>query len=114
MPPLPADGFNRLASAIEQALAPYGFARAGCVSNGPFGSHYADLWNGSRAYRIVWDGKESWLLAQASDCFTDASLPTWTDVALFRTAFTGSAQDVEALFPKLIGAVESHAKRSAA
>jgi len=69
MAAISAATFDALSQAIDVTLVPHGFVPLRVERNGPFGSHYSVFAKESTAYRIVWDGKESWLGAEVSDNF---------------------------------------------
>jgi len=82
--PFPSTDFDALSERVASVLASAGFAPAQTERSSAFGSHYSDFANGAKVYRLVWDGKESWLVLQYCDDVQSSVPSIWSDVALFR------------------------------
>lgn len=82
--------------------------------NGAFGSHFSDYASGAKAYRLVWDGKESWLLAEYCGNFQASSRSHWNDIAIYRVGRNPSARELSKLGDQLIDAVRDHLSSYAA
>ena len=112
--PFPPAEFDALSDRVASLLAPAGFAPEQMERSGVFGSHFSDYANSAKVYRLVWDGKESWLLLEYCDNF-QASVPSrWNVVALYRAGRDHSAKELSGLGVQLVDALRIHLSSYAA
>ena len=104
--------FESLSQKFEAMLVPLGFAAGRMVCDGPFGSHYSEYENGPRSYRLVWDGKESWLIAEYRDNLV--SPDRWSDVELIRVGREVSLAELNSSSQRILNAVSMHVAAHAA
>lgn len=65
---LPRADFERCVRAVDRSLTARGFRLVREVyEHATFGSAYAEWRRGDARLRVIWDGKERWLVADSSD-----------------------------------------------
>jgi hypothetical protein len=106
--PFPLADFDALSKKIASLLAPEGFVPEQMERNGTFGSHSSDYANGAKVYRLVWDGKESWLFVEYCDNFQASHRSRWNDIAIYRTGSNPSARELTNLGAQVVEAVRAH------
>jgi hypothetical protein len=102
------DEFDVLIGPIASLLIAAGFSQIRSELDGPFGSHFAEFASGCNAYRIVWDGKESWLVGEYSSDYGGSAQPSWNDLAVYRAGRHASLMDLPAHGDQLIEAMRAH------
>jgi len=100
--------FDRLSAAIEELLSQRGFIVLRKERDGAFGSHCTEFGKGHFKYRIVWDGRESWLLTEHANGVSRHEHGGWADLALFRLGMFGSDKDVEKYEQQIVQSVATH------
>jgi hypothetical protein len=100
--------FESLSRNVASLLTPLGFVQVRSELGGPFASHISEFANGANAYRIVWDGKESWLLGQYCDKYQESDRSSWSDVAIYRAGRYVSPKELATLGSQLIEALRVH------
>ena len=112
--PFPHSDFDALSTQVASLLAPAGFEPGEMERNSAFGSHFSNFANGARLYRLVWDGKESWLLVQYCDNFQGVGCSSWNDVAIFRAGRERSSKELASLGVQVVEALRNHLSSYAA
>jgi hypothetical protein len=101
-----ADLFEELEQALAQRLAPSGYAQSARQINGAFGSHFAQFQNDVIAYRLVWDGRENWLLLECG-VVVGSEIRNWRELALQRfTSLATSERNVMAAWQAMNASLE--------
>lgn len=106
--PFPLTEFDALSKRVASLLAPAGFVPEQMERNGAFGSHFSDYANDVKVYRLVWDGKESWLLVEYCDNFESSRPSRWNDVAIYRIRRNHTARELAGFGVRLIDALRAH------
>ena len=75
--------FEEFEGELNHRLIDLGYVESAREINSSFGSHYAEFQNRKTVYRLVWDGRESWLVLARATVLPDEE-PKWHDVSLQR------------------------------
>ena len=114
MPSVSATQFDALTDVVALLLHERGFSPSAAQRDSAFGSHFSEFARGRERYRVVWDGKESWLVAEhCANSGGGGLLPQWKDVFLSRVERGSSPGDVELLQVPLREAIASHVAKGA-
>jgi hypothetical protein len=76
--------FDRLSNEVADLLSPAGFSASESERDGPFGSHYTEFSSGRERCRVVWDGKDAWLLAEHAADASGGENIKWKDLVVLR------------------------------
>jgi len=112
--PFPRTEFDALSTKVASLLAPAGFIPDRMERDSIFGSHVTYFVNDAKVYRLVWDGKESWLIAEYCDNFQGLVQSSWNDVAIYRAGRDPSPNDLAGFGVQLIDALRGHLSSYAA
>jgi hypothetical protein len=106
--PMSRSDFESLNSRALSLLTVVGFKQAAGQRDGPFGSHYSEFALGRKRCRLVWDGKDSWLLAEHCEDFQEGDLTPWHDVIVLRAGRHASQIDLAKYGNQLIEALRTY------